>query len=308
MPPSSLPSAAVPGPMRLVAMQFAVLFMVGCGWGSVYSIARFAVSSGIPPLGYALLTLICGSILTFLIAAARGRLPRLNRRHLRFNLLTGMLRGAAPAAILYITLGHLPAGLMVMLMATGAMMTYAMALAVRRERFQWTSFAGLLCGLGGVALIALPRTSLPDPAAVHWVAIGLGAPFFYALSNMVIDRFRPADGDSAALVSGQLVMAALYMLPVAALTGSLYWPGRDLTLADGAILLNAMIDAGAFVGIYELIRAAGPVFAGQTNYVTTMAGVFWGMLLLGERHSGWVWAALVLILGGLALVNARRRP
>ena len=57
-----------------------------------------------------------------------------------------------------------------------------------------------------------------------------------------------------------------------------------------------------------MIRTAGPVFASQTAYVITLAGVFWGMALLGERHSVYVWAALALMLLGLALVRPRNGP
>jgi hypothetical protein len=36
-------------------------------------------------------------------------------------------------------------------------------------------------------------------------------------------------------------------------------------------------------------------------------GVFWAMLLLGESYSGWIWAALALMLMGLFLVQPRPR-
>jgi hypothetical protein len=43
--------------------------------------------------------------------------------------------------------------------------------------------------------------------------------------------------------------------------------------------------------------------------VVTGFGVVWSMALLGERYSGLVWAALGLMLVGLALVQPRRpRP
>ena len=47
------------------------------------------------------------------------------------------------------------------------------------------------------------------------------------------------------------------------------------------------------------------VFATQTSYVVTGSGVLWAMLLLGEHFSGWVWAALAVMLIGVALVRPR---
>jgi len=37
----------------------------------------------------------------------------------------------------------------------------------------------------------------------------------------------------------------------------------------------------------------------------TGTGVIWAMVLLGESYSGWVWAALALMLCGLMLVQPR---
>jgi len=39
----------------------------------------------------------------------------------------------------------------------------------------------------------------------------------------------------------------------------------------------------------------------------TIAGVLWGMLLLHEHHSLWIWAAMLAMCAGVALVT-RRRP
>jgi drug/metabolite transporter (DMT)-like permease len=47
------------------------------------------------------------------------------------------------------------------------------------------------------------------------------------------------------------------------------------------------------------------VFAAQSGYLITGAGVVWAMLLLGERFSPWVWAALVVLLAGVLLVSPR---
>jgi hypothetical protein len=51
----------------------------------------------------------------------------------------------------------------------------------------------------------------------------------------------------------------------------------------------------------------GAVFASQTAYLITIAGVLWGMLLLHEHHSLWIWAAMLAMCAGVALVT-RRRP
>ncbi|MCH7565494.1 MAG: DMT family transporter, partial [Gemmatimonadetes bacterium] len=50
---------------------------------------------------------------------------------------------------------------------------------------------------------------------------------------------------------------------------------------------------------------AGPLFAAQTGCIVTASGVFWGIIILAEEHSAWVWAALAVIFAGVTLVNPR---
>jgi len=38
----------------------------------------------------------------------------------------------------------------------------------------------------------------------------------------------------------------------------------------------------------------------------TGSGIVWAMLLLGERYSGWVWAALGAMMVGVLLVQPRK--
>ncbi len=59
----------------------------------------------------------------------------------------------------------------------------------------------------------------------------------------------------------------------------------------------------AYTLLLVVIRRAGPVFASQTAYVITLAGVGWGMLLFSERHSTFIWSALTLTMVAIALVK-----
>ena len=56
----------------------------------------------------------------------------------------------------------------------------------------------------------------------------------------------------------------------------------------------------------QLIRIAGPTYMTQSNFLSAGFGVVFGMVLLGERHSLYVWAAIVMVLAGVALVNLRK--
>ena len=80
----------------------------------------------------------------------------------------------------------------------------------------------------------------------------------------------------------------------------------DFGWREGALLASAVLNVGCYLGFVWLIANGGAVFAAQTAYVVTGSGVALGMMVLGERHSPWVWAALGLLFAGLALVRPRR--
>jgi drug/metabolite transporter (DMT)-like permease len=54
-----------------------------------------------------------------------------------------------------------------------------------------------------------------------------------------------------------------------------------------------------------LISSLGSVFASQSAYFITMAGIGWSVLLLDESLTAWIWAALGLTAAGLFLVGPK---
>ncbi|MFQ5786257.1 MAG: EamA/RhaT family transporter, partial [Alphaproteobacteria bacterium] len=106
--------------------------------------------------------------------------------------------------------------------------------------------------------------------------------------------------------AGMLMSAVALAAPLAVFSGGTYMIGAPWNAVDVAVLGLPTITGIAHIILFELIRVAGPVFFSQVGYLVTLAGVLWGMLLFGERHSPWIWAALALMFAGLALVNMRR--
>ncbi|TIU44956.1 MAG: hypothetical protein E5W30_19185 [Mesorhizobium sp.] len=55
-----------------------------------------------------------------------------------------------------------------------------------------------------------------------------------------------------------------------------------------------------------LISTTGAVFASQSAYAVTAAGIGWSMLLLGEAIPILTWASLALIIVGLIMVEPKQ--
>ena len=199
----------------------------------------------------------------------------------------------------------LPAGVVALQLTLVPMLTYAFALVMRVDKVNALKLAGLAVGLGAVLVVVLPQTSLPSPDMVIWVLLSFLVPLCYSFANVTISLMRPPQSASLALGAAILLTATLYLGIVMLATGEWWWfeggPGA-MSAAEWSLIGVTFITALFFWLLLEIIRLAGPVFFSVQNYITTLAGIGWGILILGEAHSAWIWLALVLLFVGLALV------
>lgn len=72
-----------------------------------------------------------------------------------------------------------------------------------------------------------------------------------------------------------------------------------------AIILFGIVSAVGVTLRVSLIRSAGAVFASQSSFVVTFAGIVWSILLLGESLPLLAWGALLLLIIGLMLVGPK---
>lgn len=285
-----------------------ILFAVGGAWGAVPAIARFAVTGGIEPMGYVFWVGAGATGLCWTMCLLRGVRPRFSRAHMRYYLLSGCTRFVLAGFIMYSVLQNVPAGMVAIILGTSPLMTFVASAALKFERFSLIRGLGILTGLAGIVLMFAPGARVSNDVSNGWLLLGLLPPLIYAFSNIVIDRARPAGADSMALTAGMFTLAAAIALPLALAAGQFHpiW-AVGFGLPETAMFGHAAILSFCFFGLYELIRRAGATFGGQATYVTTLTGVLYGMVLLGERPGLWIWLAAGLVLAGVGLVNSVRK-
>lgn len=283
------------------------LLLLGTLWGFNTSMAKMAGQEGVPPIGLTTIQMTGAATILILFCRWRGIPIRFDRAHLIYYLNMGLIGTALPSINLVNTLRELPAGVMVLAIATVPMLTYGLSLALKMERFDPWRFLGVIVGLGGVLLIVLPRASLPEAEDTGWFLIGLITPALYAYSAVAAARLRPEGVQSIGLSGGMVLSIALVLWPIALLTDQVYRPAiAPPDLATWCIAAVTAIACIAYFLYFELVRSIGPVSISVVGYVVTLTGMLFGMIFFGETHSGWVWGAAALIFGGLALVNGRQ--
>ena len=276
------------------------LVLTGAAWGATQPLSKIAVSTGHGHFGLIFWQLVIGTLFLGAVTAVRRRRVALTRPALRFALVVALIGTVIPNSASYIAVGHLPAGVMSILISTVPMLSFPIALALGADRFGAARLAGLLCGIAGVALIALPDASLPAGAAA-WVLVALIASLFYAVEGNYVATVGTAGLDAIAA----LALVSAVGAGVALVSGQFIDPFAAWGAPERALLVSSLLHAGAYAAYVWLAREAGAVFAAQVSYVVTGTGVFWAMAILGERFPPTVWAALGVMMLGLALVQPR---
>ncbi len=283
-----------------------MLFVTGAAWGLTMPLIRVAVSTGHQPLGIVLWQkVIMAGMLGGLVVAMRLRLP-FAARHLGLFVGVAVFGAILPGYFSYLTAAELPAGVRSIIIAIVPMFVLPMALALGFERPEARRALGVALGAAAIVAIALPGEG-PGPAiAVGMVLLALIAPLSYGIeANFLAWRGSEGLHPFQLLLGASLVGIALTW-PLAAATGQTVGLGRTWGAAEWAILASGVLNALAYSGYVWLVGRAGSVFASQIAYLVTGSGVVWSMLLLGERYSGWVWAAFALMLAGVALVQPQK--
>ncbi len=288
------------------ARNVALLVVLGVGWGSTQPLGKIAASSGHGPFALIFWQLVICTVFLGAITLIRGKGLTLTRATLVFYLVVALLGTLIPNYAFYVSVTHLPSGVMSILISTVPLMAFPIALALGHDRFEGKRLLGLLLGLTGVALLALPQSSLPDPAMVAYLPLAMLGPFFYALEGTFVSRNGTLGMDAVQAMFGASLAGLILCLPLVLASGQWVDPLAAFGRAEQALVLSSLLHALLYATYVGLAARAGAVFATQTSYVVTASGLCWAMLLLGERFSHWVWAALAVMLVGLMLVKPRQ--
>jgi len=296
-------------PARPVPIWYAPVLLAGLGaiWGGGATVAKYVSVAGLPAPGVTFWQMFIAATVLLVVTLLRRRLPPVDRRALGYYAIVGIAGLAVPNMNMVFVTRHIPGGTMAVALTLSPLFTYLIAVAIGHERADRLRIAGLALGLGGAALLVLPRGSLPDPDILPYAIAAFATPLLYATGNVFADRRRPPATDSLALACGMLYVAALGAGTVAIATGGFHPIWQAASLPNMVLAIYGAISALAFIGFFELLRLAGAVFFSQVAYLITIFGVVFAAIVFGERPGPWFAAAVVLVFAGVALVNIGRR-
>ena len=285
--------------------SFLLLLLLGFIWGTGYSIARFAMTHGVPPLGYGFWQSLGPAILLSLMVLRTPTRAALAinisaSRYYFFCALTGIV---IPNTTMYFAAPHLPAGLLAVIVNTVPIMAYPIALMARVESFHWLRLMGVCCAVAGLMCLVLPNTSLPSPHMIPWVLTVLLTPLSFACCAIYISRHQPQQSNPITLSTGTLLFSSILLLPIVLYSKSFYSLHLPLTLPDSVILLEIVLSSLGYILFFQLIKVAGPVYYSLVDTIVSLTGLLWGYFLFHERLNQWTGTAVLLILFSLVLIT-----
>ena len=254
--------------------------------------------------GYGPLTVACarttlGAVTLLLLVRYMGRpMPR-GAAVWRYLLVIGVLNTALPFALLSWGQQYVPSAFAGISMAVLPLFVLPMAHLFADERMSTRKLLGVVLGFIGAAVLIGPAAfdfsegslALPQLACV-------AASMSYAISSVMTRACPPVD--SIAMAAITLVVGAACLIPAMLMfEGVPTWvEGR----AGPAIIFLGLIPT-AFAALLRVttIRTAGSVFMTLVNYQVPVWSMVFGAWVLSEVLPLRFFAALALILCGLAV-------
>jgi drug/metabolite transporter (DMT)-like permease len=277
-----------------------LLGAMGVIWGVPYLLIKVAVGE-VTPAAVVLARTAVGALLLVPFAWRAGGL-RVLRGHWPAVVAFAALEIVGPWFLLSNAERTLTSSTTGLLVATVPIIAVVVGRLVDRQHVAAVRWAGLVVGLGGVALLLGPGAAADDPWAVVQVLL---AAVGYAVAPLIAER-RLQGVPSIPLTAACLGLSALVYLPVVLATGPHPVPGRDAILS--LLGLGVVCTALAFVLFFGLIAEVGGARATLVAYLNPVVAVALGAVVLDEPITWGVLAGMALILAGSAAASRRARP
>ena len=283
--------------------------LLGLLWGTNLVIMRVGVGQ-FDPLLFVGIRLLLSSLAFVAVYTFSGRrLVPTDRKLWLYATFLGVVSTAIPMSAVVSSLTFQSSGVTALLITTApAYITIAAHFFLPDERMTSRKVLGVLLALSGAALIVLRGESgLPNVAQGSPIGYGLVlTAMLFETAGTILIRRHMQDFSSFDVTAVRLTVAGLTVMPVAVLLR-----GFDLSHVTGSGWFSLVYAAfiGAFsaqILAFNITKRFGATAFSLTSYVIPVVAAVVGVLWLHETITAWMMAGMVLIGGGIVLINGRR--
>jgi drug/metabolite transporter (DMT)-like permease len=288
--------------MSLRASPLPLLLATGGLIGATFPLGKLAGEAGVAPLVWSFL-IAAGSALVLVAALMmRREAVAFDLRHLRYDLIAGIVSLAIPNALVFSVIPRLGAGFTSILFTLSPIITLAFSAMLRLRPTTPLGVAGIAVGLAGALVIVMSKGQVDRPAEPAWLIVALLIPVSLATGNVYRTLYWPPGASGLRLAAGMNVAAAL-VLALASLLLLGEFPVAAVASTPALSLLQVASSAAMFAFFFPLQAVGGPVYLSQIGYVAAAVGLASGSLLLGESYGALTWLGAAIVAAGVAMTT-----
>jgi drug/metabolite transporter (DMT)-like permease len=289
-----------------IARAIAGLALAVFGWGITWPINKVLLA-GISPFWLSAFRSAIACVVLFAIAVATRRLILPTRHDMPMVVSIALLHMVGFSVLAAIGLSLVPVGRSVVLAYTTPLWVIPAAAIFLRERVTGARLAGLALGLAGLVVLFNPFAfDWSDSSSIGGHAALLVAALLWA-ANMVHVRGHQWRATPFQLVPWEMLLAAAVLFVIAVLSGAtlaIDWNAKFVVLLLASSILGQALPQWAVV-VAGRGLSAGTVSLGLL--ASPIIGIVGAAVALGEPLDFYVWLAVFLVIGGVALGTMGRR-
>jgi drug/metabolite transporter (DMT)-like permease len=283
--------------MKMPAADWGVIALLSLLWGGAFFMIELGLR-GFPPMTLVFLRMALAVPPMLLILRIMGQQLPADGKSWRQLLVLGAINCALPFILFFWGQTRIESGLASILNATTPLWGVVTAhFLTRDEKATPTRIVGVLLGLAGIIVMVGPDALGGISGSVLAQLACLAATLLYALAAVYGRTLSQSTMTPMVIATGQVITAAVVMLPVALLIDRPWaLPAAGWDAWAGAIGLAIPSTAIAYFFYFRLIDRAG-----ASNAIL-------GVLFLGETVEPKEMAGAALIALGLLAINGRLWP
>jgi drug/metabolite transporter (DMT)-like permease len=273
-------------------------------WAVSWPVIKVGVGE-VPPIWFACLRYVVATAVLIGIGGVRSTLRFPGRTDRRLVLVSGVLQMAAYAALTALALTKLPAGRASVLAFSTPLWVVPLAVWRGQERLAWRSALGVVIGLGGIAVIALPSLRRGGAILAPAYAMLIAAAAAWAVSIVVVREHRFAASPDV-LAPWQTLVASVILCAIAIAT-----EGAPPPIGTRALLALAYVGpiatAFAYWAIVDVGRRLPATALSVALLATPSLGLLISALTLAEPIDMSLIVGMVLVGAGIRLSGPSQR-
>jgi len=291
-------------PRSRLLLAYLSVFVV---WGSTYLAIRIGVKD-LPPAFLAGVRFLISGFLMLTFARFTNRHIPSSKREIRTLAIVGFFLLVGGNGLVVWSEQWVHSGLAALMVATVPLfMSSIDSLIPGGHKLSPLGWFGIVIGLGGVVLLVSPSLGVGKGEHIYPLGIlGLvAASLLWSLGSVYSNR-HPVAGDIFAVTGIEMLAGGAVLMGISVVSGEV---GTVQFTTNGTLALVYLILFGSIVGFTSyayLLRHVPAAKASTYAYVNPGVAVFLGFLILDEPVTIQTIIAMVVILGGVALVQTAR--